>query len=263
LKPIRNLQYKDLAKYYDIVTQSKRYDRETRILKRIISKYTGSEGKKLLDAGCGTGKHLMYLASDFCCTGLDLHEEMLRVARKNVPNATFVRANMTDFRLGNKFDVILCMSSAIGLVRTYSNLDKTIKNFSNNLKNGGIVIIESDSFSCSRSLPLYMNLLTAETSEVKIARVDYYRRKGNVLIEREDYMIAQSSKGIKHFADLQYVGMFELKRTMRIMEQAGLTPKFLKGALHRGNGLLLGRKSISTRTFKPARNFCLYQKNID
>ena len=260
MKPIRNLQYKDLAKYYDIVTQSRRYDREARILRKIISKLTISRGRKLLDAGCGTGKHLMYLASDFCCTGLDLHEEMLKVARKKVPNATFVRANMTDFRLRNKFDVILCMSSAIGLVRTYSNLGKTIKNFSNHLKNGGIVIIENDSFSCSRSPPLYMNLLTAETSDIKIARVDYYRRRGNVLIEREDYMIAQRGKGTRHFADLQYMGMFGLKRTMHIMEQAGLTPKFLKGALHRGNGLLLGRKSISTRAFKPARRLSLSEE---
>ena len=244
MKPIRDLQYKDLAKYYDIVTKSKAYDREAGILKRIISRYKISRGKTLLDVGCGTGRHLMYLVSDFDCTGLDLHEEMLNVARKNVPKATFVRANMTDFHLGNKFDVILCMFSAIGLVRTYANLEKTIKNFSNHLRNGGIIIMENDSFSYSRSPPQYMNLLTAETSDIKIARVDYYRRKGNVLIEREDYMIAQRGKGIRHFADLQYMGMFELKRTMRIMEQAGLTPKFLKGALHRGNGLLLGRKSI-------------------
>jgi ubiquinone/menaquinone biosynthesis C-methylase UbiE len=244
LKPVRDLQYKDLAKYYDIVTKSKGYDREARILKRIIPKYAVSGGKKLLDVGCGTGKHLKYLVSDFDCTGLDLHEEMLRIARKNVPKATFVRANMTDFRLRNKFDVILCMFSAIGLVRTYPNLEKTIKNFSNHLNNGGITIIENDSFSYSRSPPQHMNLLTAQTRDIKIARVDYYQRKGNVLIEKEDYMIAQRGKGIRHFADLQYQGRFELGRTMRIMEQAGLTPKFLKGALHRGNGLLLGRKSI-------------------
>jgi ubiquinone/menaquinone biosynthesis C-methylase UbiE len=243
LKPVRDLQYKDLAEYYDIVTKSKDYHREAGILKRIISKYAISRGKTLLDVGCGTGKHLMYLASDFDCTGIDLHEEMLRVARKNVPKATFVRADMTDFRLRSKFDVILCMFSAIGLVRTYPNLEKTIKNFSNHLRNGGIIIIENDSFSYSRSPPQHMNLLTAEKSDIKIARVGYYQRKGNVLIEREDYMIAQKGKGIRHYADLQYVGMFELERTMSIMEQAGLTPKFLKGALHRGNGLLLGIKA--------------------
>jgi len=243
LKPVRDLQYKDLAKYYDIVTQSKKYDREARTLKRVISKYKISGGKMLLDVGCGTGRHLAYLTNDFDCTGLDLHEEMLSVARKNVPKATFVQASMTEFHLSNKFDVILCMDSAIALVRTYRNLEKTVRNLSNHLKKGGIMIIDNESFFYSKSKRQYMNLVTAQTSDIKIARVEYYRRKGNVLIEREDYMIAQRGKGIRHFADLQYVGMFDLERTMRIMEQAGLRPEFLKDALHRGSGLLLGYKA--------------------
>ena len=192
----------------------------------------------------------MYLANDFDCTGLDLHTEMLTVAKKNVPKATFVQANMTNFSLTNKVDVILCMYSAVGLVRTYSNLEKTIKNFSSHLKNGGITIIENDSFSGSKSPLQHLKLVTAETRDIKIARMEYYRRKGNVLIEREDYMIAQRNMGTRHFADLQYVGVFELKRTMHIMGIAGLEPRFLKDALHRGNGLLLGIKRAHT----PSKN---------
>jgi hypothetical protein len=66
-----------------------------------------------------------------------------------------------------------------------------------------------------------------------------------VLIEREDYLVAERGKGIRHYADLQYVGMFELKKTMQILERAGLEPRFLRGALHRGRGLLLGIKGRS------------------
>jgi hypothetical protein len=172
-----------------------------------------------------------------------LHEGMLRVARKRVPQARFLRASMIDFRLRKRFDVIICMFSAIGLVRTYSNLRKTIGNFSNHLGSGGIVILENESFTYRRSPSQYLNLVTAETPDTKIARVEYYRQRGNILIEREEYLVAQKSKGIRHFADLQYVGMFELKRTMQIMEVAGLEPRFLKGVLGRDRGLLLGIKS--------------------
>jgi dTDP-3-amino-3,6-dideoxy-alpha-D-glucopyranose N,N-dimethyltransferase/dTDP-3-amino-3,4,6-trideoxy-alpha-D-glucopyranose N,N-dimethyltransferase/N-methyltransferase len=225
-----------------MVRISNGYDREVRILKRIISRHKASKGKALLDAGCGTGGHLRSLANDFDCTGLDLYEGMLRVARKNVPNATFVRASMTDFCLGRKFDVILCMYGAIGLVRTYRNLGRTVRNFSNHLRKGGIVILEDDLFSDSKSPSPYMNLLTAEAGDTKIAKVEYYRRRGNVLIEREDYLIAERGKGIRHYADLQYAGMFELSKTMRIFERAGLEPKSLNGSLYRGRGLLLGIK---------------------
>jgi len=242
LKPIRDLQYKHLAKYYDMVRKSDGYMSEAKIIKRIISRYKTSKGKTLLDAGCGTGGHLKYLASDFDCTGLDLHEGMLKVARKNASKVKFVRASMTDFRLGRKFDVVLCMYSAIGLIRTYQNLERTIGNFSDHLRRGGIAILENDTFTHSNSPLPHMNLSTVESGDTKIAKVEYYQRRGNILIEREDYLIAESGKGIKHYADLQYVGMFELEKTMQIMKRSGLKPIFLKGALHRSNGLLLGIK---------------------
>jgi SAM-dependent methyltransferase len=219
------------------------YYQEARILRRIIARYAVHGAKSLLDAGCGTGGHLRYLVRDFDCTGLDLHEGMLRVARKTVPEARFLRADMTDFQLGERFDVIICMFSAIGLVRTYSNLRKTIRSFSSHLRSGGIVILENESFTYRRSPSPYLNLVTAETPDTKIARVEYYRQRGNVLIEREEYLVAQKGKGIRHFADLQYLGMFEPKKTMRIMLGAGLQPRFLKGALHSGNGVLIGIKS--------------------
>jgi SAM-dependent methyltransferase len=216
------------------------YDREAMILKRIISRHKASNGKALLDAGCGTGGHLRYLADDFDCTGLDLYEGMLRVARKSVPRAQFVRGNMTDFHLGRKFDVILCMYGAIGLVRTYRNLQKTILNFSRHLSIGGIVIIESDSFSNSQTPSPYMNVMTAEEGNTKVAKVEYYRRKGDILVEREDYLVATGGKGIRHYSDVQYVGVFELKKTMQIFERTGLEPRYLGGVLHHDRGVLIG-----------------------
>ena len=234
-----------------MVRISNGYDREARILKRIISRHKASKGKALLDAGCGTGGHLRSLANDYDCTGLDLYEGMLRVARKNAPKATFVRASMTDFHLRREFDVILCMYGAIGLARTYRNLERTIRNFANHLRTGGIVILEDDLLSDSKSPSPYMNLLTAEAGDTKIAKVEYYRRKGNVLIEREEYLIAERGKGIRHYADLQYAGIFEPKKTMRIFERAGLEPMSLKGALYRGRELLLGIKRTWTSQQQP------------
>jgi len=242
LRPVRDFQYSRLAKYYDMVRISDGYDREARILKRIISRNMTSNRKALLDAGCGTGGHLRFLVDDFDCTGLDLYEGMLRVARKSVPEAQFVRGNMTDFHLGRKFDIILCMYGAIGLVRTYRNLQRTILNFSKHLAIGGIVIIESDSFSNSQTPSPYMNVMTAEEGNTKVAKVEYYRRKGDMLVEREDYLVATTGKGIRHYSDLQYVGVFELKKTMHMLERAGIEPRYLGAVLYRDRGVLIGIK---------------------
>ncbi|TSA50235.1 class I SAM-dependent methyltransferase, partial [archaeon] len=63
---------------------------------------------------CGTGKHIEYLKDQFEIEGLDISREMLEIAHVRNPNVTFHQADMTDFDLGKKFDVITCLFSAIG-----------------------------------------------------------------------------------------------------------------------------------------------------
>lgn len=106
--------YRELAKYYDKIYHWKDYRKEAKAIKGLIQDHKQSSGSDLLDVGCGTGKHLQYLRDDFCCVGLDINEEMLRIARRNVDGAKFVKANMTDFNLKRRFDVALCLFSSMG-----------------------------------------------------------------------------------------------------------------------------------------------------
>ena len=53
------------------------------------------EGAAVLDLGCGSGKLLTRrLAERFRVTGVDLSSRMVELARRNVPSATFIRADM-------------------------------------------------------------------------------------------------------------------------------------------------------------------------
>jgi ubiquinone/menaquinone biosynthesis C-methylase UbiE len=235
-----DIQYKTLAKYYDLVYHWKDYAKEVRMVRRIISRHKKFPGKELLDVGCGTGKHLSYL-KDFDRTGIDLNERMLNIARKNSPGARYVRANMTNFRLSNKFDVILCLFSAIGYARTYSNLERTVRNFSRHLKRGGVAIIEPW-FTEETWHVGHMHFTTYDSNEIKVARLSYSGRKGNLSILNEHYLIAEQGKGIRHLQNLQYMGLFDLKRTLNMMKRAGMRAEFLKLGLSPGRGLLVGVK---------------------
>ncbi len=57
--------YKGLAKYYDLIYNWKEYKKEEKKIKKLISKYKKSEGNDLLEAGCGTGRHLSFLKINF------------------------------------------------------------------------------------------------------------------------------------------------------------------------------------------------------
>ena len=65
----RMVQYGALAKYYDRIYSFKDYETEAVRLAKIIHKYGQSGGNKLLDIGCGTGRHISYLKHDFKCIG--------------------------------------------------------------------------------------------------------------------------------------------------------------------------------------------------
>ena len=160
--------YKELAEYYDLIYSRKKYRKEADKLFKLISRYKKSHGKDLLEIACGTGHHLKCFKSKFNCTGLDINENMLKIARRRVPGVKLVKGNMINFRLNKKFDVITSLFSSIGYVKTHSNLKKTINNFSNHLRKGGVVLIEPW-FTKSTFHPGNPFLDTYNSKKIKIA----------------------------------------------------------------------------------------------
>lgn len=235
----KQLLYRELAKYYDLIYSFKDYRREVSRIKALVSKYKKSEGKELLDVACGTGHHLEYLKDEFSCMGVDISNEILNVARTNVEGVVFKQADMTTFNLGRKFDVITCLFSSIGYLKTYKNLTKTMRNFSKHLNKGGVVLIEPW-FTKSTYIPGYPHMDTYNGKEVKIARVNVSELRGNLSVMDMNYLIAERNKGVKHFVDRHELGLFEIDQTLAIMKKAGFQAKFLKRGLMRDRGLYVG-----------------------
>lgn len=118
---------KDSKNTTTLFTRGKTTGKRQGRLKKLISRYKKSKGRDLLDVACGTGNHLKYLKNSFSCTGTDIDEEMLSIARKKVKGVVFKKADMTTLSLNKKFDVITCLFSSIGYVKTYANLRKRFK----------------------------------------------------------------------------------------------------------------------------------------
>jgi len=242
-----SLQYRELAKYYDVLYQWKDYEKEAKILEGLIGRYKTSPGNSLLDVGCGTGKHLQHLTGRFDCVGMDVSEKMLEQARSNLRGGRFVQGDMVNFDLGRQFDVILCLFSSIGYVRTYSRLSKTLKNFASHLRTGGVTIIEPW-FTKSTIKAGYVHVLVQGTDELKVVRVDHTGVKGDVSVLDERIMVAERNKGIVTYRDRMVMGLFEKDEFLRLMEQAGLRARYLKKSLAPGRGLYVGTKPPEVQT---------------
>jgi SAM-dependent methyltransferase len=233
--------YGTLAPYYDRIYHWKDYEKDSCLLRTLIKTYKKSSGKRLLDVACGTGRHIQYLRSDYECVGLDASDRMLAVARENVPGVRFVRANMVDFSLGECFDVVTCLFSSIGYLRTRREVDKAVHNLVGHMKVGGVLIVEPwvrKSGWRDKSI----DLQTFEDDTTRIARVNYGSARGTFSILDERYLIAEKDRGIIYVRDRSRMRFFEPEPTLRSMREAGLNALFTEESLIPGRGLLVGVK---------------------
>lgn len=237
----KQLLYQNLAKYYDLIYSWKDYQKEVEKIEKLISKYKKSKGKELLEVACGSGHHLKYFKRKFSCTGIDLNEGILDVAEKKLKNVTFKKVDMINFKLNKKFDIITCLFSSIGYVKTYENLRKTINNFARHLKTGGVVIIEPW-FTKASFRPGRPILHTYSDDNIKVARMCLSEIRGNISILNMEYLVCERGKKIMHFNDQHELGLFEIDKTLQFMKEAGLKAKFLKNGLMKDRGLYIGVK---------------------
>lgn len=99
------------------------------------------EGGKVLDAGCGGGLPITkYLSERFDVIGIDISEKQIELAKKNVPEAHFLRKDMTKLDFPKEFfDGILAYYSVIHVPREeHYNL---FVNFFKMLKKNGVALL--------------------------------------------------------------------------------------------------------------------------
>ena len=226
--------------YYDAIYETmKDYSKESRQLRRLIKRHKRSKGNALLDVACGTGQHLPFLRKSFKVQGLDADAKMLAIARKRNPGITFYRANMVDFDLSEKFDVITCLFSSIGYVKTLSRLRSAIRSMVKHLKPGGVLIVEP--WLTPQAIKRgHVGAVFVNQPKLKIARINIVKLQGRVSSMTFHYLIG-TPKGIRHFTELHKLGLFTRNECLAALRECGLKVVYYpKGFM--GRGLYIGMK---------------------
>ena len=234
------------ADYYDEIYNSmgKQYPKEASKTHKIIQKHKKSRGDLLLDVGCGTGHHAGLLKKYYQVEGLDLDPNILSVARKKYPKIPFHQGDMINFKLNQEFDAITSLFSSIGYVKTKSSLNKAIQTMAKHLLPGGVLLIEPwfspNEWHTGRAFMLQVN-----RPDLKIVRMSYSSRKGNISIIEFQYLIG-TPKGIQHSVEQHRLGLFHKKDYLEAFRKTGLIvshdPKGLDG-----RGLYIGVKPLSKK----------------
>lgn len=226
------------ARFYDAIYSFKDYEREAAQVHGFIGQYCRSGGGALLDVACGTGQHLIYLQGWYQAEGLDLDENMLRIARERMPDLPFHHASMVDFKLDRRFDAIACLFSAIGYVKTEARLRQAIATMAGHLRPGGVLLVEPwhgpEAWEVGS-----LRWLTIDQPDLKIARMSISQREDDVAVLVFHYLVG-TPQAIDYFTERHELGLFTHQHYLDAFQTAGLDVVFDPEGLM-GRGMYIGR----------------------
>lgn len=235
--------YEREAVYYDAVyeAQGKDYKKESDQIHGVIEKYKKTDGSRLLDVGCGTGGHFPYLKDWYSIEGLDIDREMLSVAKQRHPDVTFHQGDMTNFQLGEKFDAITCLFSAVGYTKTPDGLKAAISNMGQHLKPGGVLVVEPwfspDQWKVGRSSAVFV-----DKPGLKVARINVSELEGKISIVKFHFLVVKDGDtDVEYFTELHELGLFTKEEYLEAFKEAGLETSHDSRGIT-GRGLYLGVK---------------------
>ena len=107
---------------YDLFYKDKDYNSESNYVDKII-KESNSDSYKILELGCGTGKHATILTSKgYEIVGVDQSDSMIKNANLK-KGFTCQLGDIRSFRIDNKFDAVISLFHVISYQITNKSLN--------------------------------------------------------------------------------------------------------------------------------------------
>jgi len=219
----RRALYSELAKYYDRIYWWKDYGQEVSFLVKVFRRYD-VHVKRILEVACGTGSHTEILtARGYLVTGVDIGEEVLRIARSKVRrHATFIQGDMKglDTVFDRDYDAVICLFSAISYNLTIPELKRTIRGFYDHLKDGGIVVFNTR-FTKKGFMDGHRDESVFDDGKVIGARTSISKRKTDIGEISFTYLIKDGAKVIVMRNDVHRLGLFDPLDFLQVMKEVG------------------------------------------
>jgi SAM-dependent methyltransferase len=228
--------YSASAEYYDLVYSKKDYRGETDRLRELFRRCV-PEGRTILDIACGTGEHLRFLP-EYEVAGIDLEPALVRIASEKRPDGNFQVADMQRFELGRKFDLLICLFSAIGHLLTAEAILSALGCFKSHLAPGGAIFIEPfiepNAWRAGEA-----NIATGADGGRKVCRLMTSDRKGDVAILIGHHLFADGID-VRYAVERHELLLLDHDQWKDLFRRAGLSVEYLPDAFS-SRGLYLAR----------------------
>ncbi len=195
-------------------------------------------GARLLDAGCGAGRHAMEFARrGYKRTGVDLSEEMVELARERAKGASgvsFVEADLRTLSLPREFDAAVLLDSTLGLHEDGETVE-LLRRLSSSLVPGGRLVVEvlNRDFVLGE-MPARKWLETEKA--VILDDVSFHPETSRLRVKRS--VAPHGDKAVEFTYSLRLYALHELRVLLSL---AGFEVVEVAGSIHQ-RGAYLGRR---------------------
>ncbi len=168
--------FSSYSEYYDLLYAEKAYDTEVDFLLKVFGRYNVT-GKRVLDLGCGTGKHARFLArKGFAVHGIDLSEDMLRIARSSPvepgsAEVIFSQGDLRSFRAPGLFAAAFAGFHVMSYLPTLADLAATLRCVKSHLDSEGLLFFDFWNGSGVLSDPPLTRVRTVENDRLHLTRI--------------------------------------------------------------------------------------------
>jgi SAM-dependent methyltransferase len=131
---------------YEVAFSFRDISAEVDVLEACFSRFSEVPVRSVLELGCGTSPHMEELVSrGYQYSGLDVSKAMLEYSRQKAQriglSVSLVEADMVDFRLGCKVDVVYIMLGSL-YVTSASELATHFRSVAGALRKGGLYFLD-------------------------------------------------------------------------------------------------------------------------
>ena len=114
-----------------------------RAIELIATNLAGRQIDTVLDLACGAGRHTKVLRERWWTVGLDLSMALLKLARKESPDAPYVRADMRELPFADEsFDLVVNLFTSFGYFDDDSEHARVLSCLCSSMKPGGTLVID-------------------------------------------------------------------------------------------------------------------------
>ncbi len=187
--------------------------------------------ESVLDIACGTGNYTVVFAKQgYKATGIDISDEMLRIAREKTggkTNPRFIKMDMRNIELESKYDVATVLFGGFGYLVGNTELSRFFTGVGKHLNRGGLLAFEF--WQNSAVLPAAARQLgqkswdRAEDDDRLIVRLNLskYDSHTNTLNIKFDFYVLdmERKKLLDTFSETHRVKTYSISQMKELLEQ--------------------------------------------